>query len=80
MAFIRRRYDGDFGNMYRADGDSYKGDLTSVPTLADYKSRYLAWTGNPYTVWNDLSNLCWTLNQPVNQYPLILTNRMNVRQ
>ncbi len=81
---ISENYDDDEGNAYTAFGESFgvtrDGDLSYLGTIPEYEADYFVTTGNPTTVWHDLSNLCWAVNQPTSQFPTILTNRMNVRQ
>lgn len=89
-------FDDPMGNLYRSDGDDYKGDLRLQPTLDDYKGPtttntsdpaypfdgrgYMVETNDPYTCWIALSNLCGQLNSSPSLLPTILTNRVNVRQ
>ncbi|MEI6218142.1 MAG: lamin tail domain-containing protein, partial [bacterium] len=72
---------GDDGNFYKADGDGYRiGDFSYWSTLADYQTTgvagkgYGCTTGNAYTAWADLSNLCWALNLPATGLVLQVTN------
>lgn len=79
-AFISKRYDDPIGNIYGADGDDYRGDLTYTNNFDAYPSNYFVTTNNPVDVWTELSNLCWTVNLAPAQLLTAATNRVNTRQ
>jgi hypothetical protein len=61
---MKRMYPDDDGNLYKVDAGAYHGTLTTLSPLSAYQSQYGCNTGNPYTVWQDLSNLTWAINLP----------------
>lgn len=81
--------DDPFGNIYKADGDSYQGDFSYSNNITHFTvgdqsatasgAGYVIVTNNPYTAWSSLSNLCWYLNQAPSALPSI-TNRIDVRE
>ena len=80
---IERRYTDSpvLGNRYAADGDWRTGYLEYLgedPNL--YTNKYYLDLNNPYTAWKEMRDLCRTLNEPLTNYPAVLTNRVNVRQ
>jgi hypothetical protein len=89
---IKANFSDTTGNNYGANGTqntgqtSYQGDLTYHANIADYQvpgTGYLISTNNPNTVWTELSNLCWCVNQPTSSVPpfaSVITNRMKVKE
>ncbi|MEM7396646.1 MAG: CotH kinase family protein, partial [Verrucomicrobiota bacterium] len=87
--FLEKRFSTPLGNLYKGKDfggldwrpslEDYQVD-SNPPIYPDHRPDYTAWTNNPVTVWRDLDDLCWTLAQPNHQFPMILQNRMNVRQ
>ena len=89
---VKDNFNDTSGNSYGANGiqntgqTSYEGDLTYRTSLTDYQvpgTGYLITTNNPNTVWTELSNLCWCVNQPTSAVPpfaSVITNRMRVKE
>ena len=78
--FVRRRYAGELGNLYWADGDFRSGFLEYVgDDPAFYFFRYYIDIHNPYTAWNEIIDFARILSEDEANYPANLANRMNVR-
>jgi hypothetical protein len=79
-SFVRRRYAGDLGNRYWADGDDRLGQLRYVgDSPSFYYNRYFININNPYTAWHEIIDFARILNQNEATYPASLPDRMNVR-